>query len=65
MNDKSHFINAIGVYENHRVLLYPTAGTAVDSAYVLQDRRVRIRTLDLAKSWHQITADLLALITSS
>lgn len=47
------------------VLLYPTAGTAVDSAYVLQDRRVRIRTLDLANSWHQITADLLALITSS
>lgn len=44
------------------VLLYPTAGTTVDSAYVLQDRRVRIRTLNLAQSWQQITADLLSLI---
>jgi len=45
------------------ILLYPTAGVALDQIYILQEHRVRVTTIDLTRSWRDIAAGLLALIT--
>jgi 5-methylcytosine-specific restriction enzyme subunit McrC len=44
------------------MLLYPTAGEAVRADYVAGERRISIRTLNLAQPWPAIHDDLLALL---
>lgn len=44
------------------ILLYPTAGVAVDQSYVLHNHKVRVATLDLDRPWPQIAASLKALV---
>ena len=44
------------------ILLYPTAGTALDETYEVQGHRMRITTLDLARPWAAIEDDLSALV---
>jgi 5-methylcytosine-specific restriction enzyme subunit McrC len=44
------------------ILLYPTAGTALDQSYRLHGHRVRIKTLDLNQPWRKIEEAMLALL---
>jgi 5-methylcytosine-specific restriction enzyme subunit McrC len=44
------------------ILLYPTAGVAVDQSYLLHGHRVRVTTLDLNRPWLQVASSLLALL---
>jgi 5-methylcytosine-specific restriction enzyme subunit McrC len=44
------------------ILLYPTAGVAMDQSYLLQGHRVRVVTLDLNRGWSQIAESMLDLI---
>ncbi len=48
--------------DSEGILLYPTAGVAMDQIYVLQEHRVRLTTLDLNRPWPDIAAGLLALV---
>jgi 5-methylcytosine-specific restriction enzyme subunit McrC len=45
------------------ILLYPTAGIAVDQTFILQGHRVRVTTVDLDRRWPEIADSLLALIS--
>ncbi|MCC7174327.1 MAG: hypothetical protein IT159_03950 [Bryobacterales bacterium] len=47
------------------ILLYPTAGVAVDQSYMLHGHRVRMTTLDLDRPWPKIAASLMALVESA
>ena len=42
------------------ILLYPTAGVAVDQSYTLHGHRVRVTTLDLNRPWPEIASTLLS-----
>jgi 5-methylcytosine-specific restriction enzyme subunit McrC len=44
------------------ILLYPTAGVAVDQSYMLHGHRVRVTTLDLNRPWPEIASTLLSLL---
>ena len=44
------------------ILLYPTAGIALDQSYMLHGHRVRIKTLDLNQPWLEIERDMLTLL---
>ena len=44
------------------ILLYPTAGIAVDQTFFLQGHRVRVTTVDMDRRWPEIADSLLALI---
>ncbi len=44
------------------ILLYPTAGQQLDESYRMQGHSVRVKTVDLARPWQDIEADLLRLI---
>lgn len=41
------------------VLLYPTVGTSLDLAYVIQGQRLRVATVDLAAEWPSVHETLL------
>ena len=44
------------------ILLYPTAGIALDQSYLLHGHRVRIKTLDLNQPWTSIEDEMLGLL---
>jgi 5-methylcytosine-specific restriction enzyme subunit McrC len=44
------------------ILLYPTAGISLDQIYRLHGNLVRVKTLDLNRSWLQIEAEMLSLL---
>jgi 5-methylcytosine-specific restriction enzyme subunit McrC len=44
------------------MLLYPTTGCDVDASMLVQGHRIRVATVDLAATWNDIEARLLALI---
>jgi 5-methylcytosine-specific restriction enzyme subunit McrC len=44
------------------ILLYPTAGIALDQSYILHGHRVRVKTLDLNQPWPGIERDMLTLL---
>jgi 5-methylcytosine-specific restriction enzyme subunit McrC len=44
------------------MLLYPTIATTLNESFSVQGHRIHVRTIDLAKDWHAIRDDLLALI---
>jgi len=44
------------------VLVYPVTSDSVDLTYTVQGHKLRVRTLDLAKEWPGIEADLKALV---
>jgi 5-methylcytosine-specific restriction enzyme subunit McrC len=48
--------------QSEGILLYPTAGVSMDQSYILQEHSVRIKTLDLNRSWSEIAASLGALL---
>jgi 5-methylcytosine-specific restriction enzyme subunit McrC len=44
------------------ILLYPTAGFALDQSYQLHGHRVRVKTLDLNQPWTAIESEMLSLL---
>ena len=44
------------------ILLYPTAGTALDQSYRLHGHRIRIKTVDLNQPWNAIEDEMLGLL---
>jgi 5-methylcytosine-specific restriction enzyme subunit McrC len=44
------------------ILLYPTAGVALDQSYRLHGHRVRVKTLDLNQPWTGIEGEMLSLL---
>jgi 5-methylcytosine-specific restriction enzyme subunit McrC len=44
------------------ILLYPTAGNALDQSYLLHGHRIRIKTLDLNQTWQEIEQEMQSLL---
>jgi 5-methylcytosine-specific restriction enzyme subunit McrC len=65
---RSEHLYQLGAYlqnlepSSEGILLYPTAGVAVDQSYMLHGHRVRVTTLDLYRPWPQIASSLLTLL---
>ena len=44
------------------ILLYPTAGVALDQSFRLHGHRVRVKTLDLNQPWTEIESEMMSLL---